>query len=59
MVIYTGLPAPSLIYHYEDERGFLGEDTVIESPVLTGNVKWYVFKPSAIGQKTLQSLEVD
>ena len=42
MVFDAGLNSPSLTYHYEDKRGFLGEDIVIESPVLTGNITWFV-----------------
>ena len=40
-----GLPPPSLTYHYEDKRGFLGEEVVIESPVLTGSITWLVLHP--------------
>ena len=42
MVFDAGLNPPSLTYHYEDKRGFLGENIVIESPVLTGNITWFV-----------------
>ena len=40
--VQLGSPAPSLTYYYENRGGFLGEDLVIESPVLTGNIKWSV-----------------
>ena len=43
-----GLPPPSLTYHYEDKRGFLGEEIVIESPVLTGNITWLVLQTDVI-----------
>ena len=37
-----GLPPPSRVYCYEDKKGFLGENIVIESPVLTGKIAWFV-----------------
>ena len=36
------LPEPSKTYQYDDRTGFLGEDIVIESPVQTGKITWFV-----------------
>ena len=36
------LPQASKTYQYDDKTGFLGEDILIESPVQTGKITWYV-----------------
>ena len=43
VLFYTGLPQPSLVYGHKDQRGYLGEDIVIESLVLHGKIEWFVY----------------
>ena len=49
IVVTLGLTPPSKTYYYDDRTCFLGEDIVIESPVQTGTITWFVFyKPNFI-----------
>ena len=36
------LPQPSKTFQYDDKTGFLGEDILIDSPVQTGKITWFV-----------------
>ena len=42
-----GLRPPSLVHHFEDKIGYLGEDIVIESPIKTGKITWFVCFPNS------------
>ena len=41
LFFHLDLAPPSKTYHYEDKTGFLRENIVIESPVLTGKITWF------------------
>ena len=43
VLFYPGLPQPFLVYSQQDQRGYLGEDIVIEGLVLPGKTEWFVY----------------